>query len=430
MKIPGKTFYGWWVVLAAGIGLLLGFAPIFVFSFGVFAKFLAKDFRANRTQISLAFTLANLMIAVSSPLTGRLVDRFGGRRVIVPSLAIFGLLLICFKFISTSLWQLYVLFLSLGFIGSATAIPYGKVVSNWFDKKRGLALALTMIWIGVGAMIMPPITHHIMSLLGWRSTYALLGAIVLVVAVPTVAMFLKDSPEEMGLLPDGEVRATGRREAPSEVQGIPARVARTSSTFWIMASAFSLVGAGAHACVIHLVSMLTDRGITAQKAALASSALGIAFILGRVISGYFLDRIFAPRVAISFFIAVACGLALLSVGGAGAAAYVGASLIGFGLGSESDLMAYFTGRYFGLRFFGEISGYLFATFTLAGALGPLVMAVGFDRIGSYRAPLLFFLFCTIVATVSMMRIGPYRYGPSRQTDAIKVSAQGPDVGMA
>src|ERR1700694_2478102 len=165
MKTPGKIFYGWWVVLAAGIGLLLGFAPIFVFSFGVFAKFLAKDFHANRTQISLAFTLANLMIAVSSPLTGRLVDRFGGPRVIVPSLAIFGLLLISFKFISTSLWQLYVLFLSLGFIGSATAIPYGKVVSNWFDKKRGLALALTMIWIGVGAMIMPPITHHIISLL-------------------------------------------------------------------------------------------------------------------------------------------------------------------------------------------------------------------------------------------------------------------------
>src|SRR5258708_27527525 len=129
-----KFFYGWWVVLTAAIGLLLGYAPIFVFSFGVFVKSLVKEFHSSRTQISLAFTLANVMFSVSSPLAGRLVDRFGARRVILPASLTFSFLLICFKFISTSLWQLYVIFLALGFISGFVQWPYLKVVSTWFDR--------------------------------------------------------------------------------------------------------------------------------------------------------------------------------------------------------------------------------------------------------------------------------------------------------
>jgi MFS family permease len=178
-----------------------------------------------------------------------------------------------------------------------------------------------------------------------------------------------------------------------------------------MVCGFSLVGASVHACVIHLVSMLTDRGVSAENAALASSALGIALLLGRVGAGYILDRVFAPYVAIFFFSGVACGLFLLWLGAGGAAAFVGASLVGLGMGAEGDLIAYLTGRYFGLRSFGEIYGYLFSAFTLSGALGSLLMAIGFDRAGSYRLPLAFFLIATITAAVLMTRLGQYRYRP-------------------
>jgi len=411
---PRKIFYGWWIVLTAACGLLLGYAPIFVFSFGVFIKSLVKDFHSNRTQISLAFTLANVMGSVGSPLAGRWVDRFGARRVILPSIAILGSLLICFEFFSTSIWQLYVLFLFLGFVGSGPSpVPYCKVVSKWFDRKRGLALGLTMLGIGAGAIVMPSIAQHLITRFGWRLTYAILGFVVMILSMSIVGLFLRNSPEEMGLLPDGAVDSQKPFEKPIADDGVSWRAARSSSPFWLMASAFSLVGAGAHACVIHLVSMLTDRGFSSEKAALASSALGIAFVFGRVISGYLLDRFFGPYVAVAFFVGIACGLALLYVGGGGGAASLGASLVGLGMGAEGDVMPYLTSRYFGLRFFGEIYGYTFATFTLAGALGPLLMAVGFDRAGSYRAPLLFFLIATLVAIVLMMRIGPYRYHPSR-----------------
>src|SRR5207302_2591531 len=89
-------------------------------------------------------------------------------------------------------------------------------------------------------------------------------------------------------------------------------------------------------------------------------------------------HIFAD-VAIFFFSGVACGLSLLWVGAGGAAAFLGASLVGLGMGAEGELIAYLTSRYFGLRSFGEIYGYLFSALTLSGALGSLLMAMGFDR---------------------------------------------------
>jgi MFS family permease len=408
---PKKIFYGWRVVLTAAIGLLMGYAPIVVFSFGVFVKSLVKEFHSNRTQISLAFTLANVMFSVSSPLAGRLVDRFGARRVILPASLTFSFLLISFKFISTSLWQLYVIFLALGFISGFVQGPYLKVVSNWFDRRRGLALGLTMTGVAIGAMVMPPIAQRLMSVLGWRSAYATLSVLGLVVAIPTTALFLKDSPKEIGLLPDGGVNFLAQSEEHPEKQGLTWSAARSSSTFWLMLCGFSLVSASIHACVIHLVSMLTDRGVSAEQAALASSALGVALLLGRLSSGYVMDRVFAPYIAIVFFGSVACGLSMLWVGAGGAATFVGASLVGLGQGAEADLIAYLTSRYFGLRSFGEIHGYLLSAFTFSGALGPLLMAVGFGHAGSYRLPLVFFLIATITGVVLMTRLGQYRFGP-------------------
>src|ERR1700677_3126175 len=408
-----RIFYGWVIVFTAGIGLLLGYAPVFVYSFSVFIRSLAQDFHSSRTSISFAFTLANLMQSAGAPLIGRMVDRVGARKVVVPLTVIFGLILISFKYFSTSLWHLYAFFIVMGLIGTGTApVPYGIVVSRWFDKRRGLALGLMMMGLSLGAILMPPIAQRLILLFGWRTAYAVVGFVVLAISVPVVAIFLKDSPQKMGLRPDGVRDLNTGSEDRGNEPGLSCSVARRQPAFWFLASAFFLVGASVHACVIHLVPMLTDHGISVERAAFASSLLGVALLIGRVFSGYFLDRFFGPHVAILLFSGVAVGIVLLWAGTGGSLPLLAAFLVGLGMGAEADIIAYLTSRYFGLRSFGEIYGYLFATFTLAGALGPVLMGVGFDHLGSYRAPLLFFLAATLVATALLTRLGPYIYQPT------------------
>jgi MFS family permease len=157
--------------------------------------------------------------------------------------------------------------------------------------------------------------------------------------------------------------------------------------------------------------MLGDRGITAQTAALGSSVVGAAVLIGRVGSGYLLDRIFGPRLAVIFFAGAALGIGLLLLG-TQPAAVAGAFLVGLGLGAEVDVIAFLTGRYFGLRAFGKVYSSAFAAFALAAALGPLIMGAGFDRTGSYRGPLVAFFAANLLAAFLMSRLGPYRYLPT------------------
>ncbi len=407
-----KFFYGWWIVVVAGIGLGLGYAPIIVFSFSVFIKPLTQELHSNRASISLAFTLANLMTSISSPLVGRLADRFGARKVILIGSTIFALLLISAPLLSDKLWSFYVFYGLLGFVGSAPApIPYVKIISRWFDRRRGLALGFTMVGVGSGAILMPALAHRLIVMLGWRSTYMVIGLLVLVVSVPIVALFLKESPEEMGMLPDGAINSQTAAEKQKSEEGMAWRDVRRCPTFWLLVGAILLLGASVHGCVLHLVPLLSDRGVSPQRVALAISVLGSALMISRVLSGYLLDRFFAPRVAMYIFGATACGIALLQTAAGTRLVFLAAFLIGLGMGSEADIIAYLTSRYFGLRAFGEIYGYAFASYTLAGALGPWLMGLGFDRSGSYGSILVGFMLATLVAAALMTRLGPYRFRP-------------------
>jgi predicted MFS family arabinose efflux permease len=407
-----KFFYGWWIVVVAGIGLCLGYAPIIVYSFSVFIKPLTQELHSNRASISFAFTLANLMTSISSPLVGRLADRFGARRVILIASTIFSLLLISAPLLPGRLQTLYIFCGLLGFVGSAPApIPYVKVISRWFDRRRGLALGLTMVGIGSGAILMPALAQRLIGTLGWRSTYMVIGLLVLVVSVPIVAFFLKESPEKMGLLPDGAITARPAAERQNREDGMRWLDVRRSPAFWLIVGAVLLVGVSVHGCVLHLAPLLSDQGVSPQRVAVAFSFLGSALMIGRVLSGYLLDRFFAPRVAMCIFFAVACGIVLLRTSAGTRLIFLAVSLIGLGMGAEADVIAYLISRYFGLRAFGEVYGYVFGSYTLAGALGPWLMGLGFDRSGSYGSILVGFLLATLLAAVLIARLGPYRFRP-------------------
>jgi MFS family permease len=310
-------------------------------------------------------------------------------------------------FLTASLLQFFVVYIYLGLVGGGSAaVPYSSVISHWFDRKRGLALGLAMVGVGLSTFIMPSLSHTLIGAFGWRSAYVLLGLAVMVVTIP-VGFFLKERPEMMGLSPDGgDVAAKGMGNSSKE--GMNGREALRDSTFWLLFGAVFLVAMSVIGCLIHLVPMLTDRGISAQSAAFATSLLGGAVIPGRVGSGYLLDRVHASYVAACFFSAAAVGILILLSGMSGFTVFVAAALVGLGMGAEGELIAYLVGRYFGLLSFSEVYGYALISFTLGGIVGPLVMGIVFDATGSYRFALGLFLLATIAGTGLMTRLGPYR----------------------
>jgi predicted MFS family arabinose efflux permease len=409
-----RLFYGWWVVLTSALGLFLGPIPIVVFSFGIFLKQLAQEFHSGRGKVSLALTFTTTILALGLPFAGRLIDRFGARRVILPSTLMVGLILLSAYFCSGKIWQLYVLYLAVGIAGCGVGpVPYCTVIAHWFDKYRGLALGLMMLGLGAGAMIMPSAAQYLIARVGWRLTFCIVGAATLLIAAPVIAIFLKDRPEPMGLLPDGATRAVAGVGAGD--WGLGARgglgwhEARHAPTFWLLFFAFILVSASVQGCFTHIAAILADRGTSAQAAALATSLFGGGLLVGRTGLSYLLDRFFAPRVAAVIFACAAAGIALLQTAGSQELAFAATFFIGLGLGAEVDIMAYLTSRYFGLRAFGTIYGVIFAGFGMAAGLGTYLMGSAFDATGSYTFTLVLFCVATLLGAALMLGLGPYRY---------------------
>jgi MFS family permease len=419
MTTSRGLFYGWRIVLASAVAILFGSVPIVVYSFGVFLKPLAADFHAGRAAISFAFTLHNIAVAAATPLVGWLTDRFGARKIILPCTLVMAIVLLSNSFSSSRMWQLYTLFAIIGlFEAGAGPVPYSKVISRWFDRKRGLALALTVSGFALGALVMPSFARYLIAIGGWRFAYATIGATSLLISLPLVACFVRERPEALNLLPDGAAAQMARPFYEGVDIGMNRREALRSSTFWLILASVFLVSGAIHACFTHLPAILTDHGSTAQTAAFASSVLGAGVLMGRTCSGVLIDRFFAPYVAAITYAGAGAAIGLLRIAESVDLALAAALLVGFALGTESDIVAYLVSRYFGIHSFGAIYGVIFSGFVLAGAFGTFIMGVAFDARHSYALPLALFSLAAILGAALMTCLGPYRYKPGAMSEGI------------
>jgi len=393
-----EIYPGWWVVAVSAAGLSVSAGTVVVYTFAVFLKPLTHDFHWSRSQVSLAVSLLNLMVCLGSPAAGRLVDRFGGRVIILPSIALLGLTLAALYFLTPHLWHLYLLYSIAGLVGlGATSLTYSRVVAGWFDQQRGFALGVTSSGIGLGSFIMPSLAQAVIGATDWRHAYLILGLIVLAVPLPLVALFLRDAP-------------LSRKPASHEIVPDKAGALRTR-VFWQMVIQFFVISACVNGVMAHLSALLTDLGVTLQGAAFAISLFGAAAFVGRVATGYLVDRFFAPYVMVTLFTGAALALVLLAGGASGMTASLAAILMGFGVGAEADVMPYLVSRYFGLRALGELFGYIFSAYTLGVAVGPVLMGAGFDSTGSYRTPLAILAIALIAATAATLTLPRYKKGP-------------------
>jgi cyanate permease len=272
-----------------------------------------------------------------------------------------------------------------------------------------------MMGIGIGSIVVPILAQRLITIFGWRTVFAIFGGAVLLLPLPIIAALLQNDPGQRGLQPDGDEKNRVSPLQSRDKQGLTWHEIWHSPTFWTLICIFSLAGASVHGAVLHMSAIFTDRGVTAERAAIATSLVGIAVMAGRLGSGYLLDRLFAPRVAILFYGATAVGIAILCAGTSGPLALVASFLVGLGMGAEVESMAYMITRYFGLAAFGTAYGHAFGAFMLSGAAGVFLMGAGYDRFHSYTVPLAVLGGAMVLAVVLLSRLGPYRYGVEAET---------------
>jgi predicted MFS family arabinose efflux permease len=386
---------GWRVALAASGCVFVSFASLLVYTFSVFLKPLTAEFGWSRESASIAFGIAAMTVAVCSPPLGYLLDRYPARRIVLPCITVFGCAFASLALMTRHLWHLYAVFFVLGIVGNGTAqLAYTRAITTWFRDRRGAAFAVLMAGGTIGAIILPPVAQALIDAAGWRAAAAILGAMVLAIGWP-LGLCVKERSGEI-------VMQQGAASGATVAEGLRSRI------FWIVVVVLFCSSISQNGAITQLSAMLTDRGVSPGGAAFAASAMGGSALIGRLLTGWLLDRIFAPRVAMLLLLVAALGALLLSGARSMLVGALASSLIGLGMGGEADITPYLLAKYFGLRSFSSLYGLTWTAYAIAGAIGPVIMGKAFDATGSYQA-LLMQLAAVTAGGAGLMLLLP-RYG--------------------
>jgi MFS family permease len=402
----------WWIVVGSTIALIVGNGPVSLFSSGVFLKPVSSEFGWDRGTMTGAYGLSTLFAAVCVPIVGIMIDRWGIKRVMLPVITLYGLSIAALSLTTGSAVTFAILYALMGIAGAGQGpLPYVKSISAWFDARRGLALGIAMAGVGVGVFIVPQIVRFMIQEYGWRTAYVGLGALMFLVAFPSMALLVRE-PEE------GFARRRLRLSQAADVvlPGLRVREVLTGSRFWLLGLSVLCVSTVVNGIGVHIVPLLTDRGLSPAAATSMLGAFGLGTLAGRLLSGYLVDRFFAPYIAVAFFLLGAAGIGLIASGAGGLAPMCGIVFLGIAAGTEIDMIGFLTSRYFGLRHFGELYGYLFAIFSAGAALGPYVLGVCFDRFHSYNNALFGYVGLLILASAMITALGAYVF-PIEKTEA-------------
>jgi len=401
MSRPKFLVSPWSVVIGCLLALATSAGAVIVFALSLFIAPLANEFQWSRTTISLGFAAMTLTLAVAAPFAGRVFDRFGVRRTLLVVIPLFALSVASFSLLSNSVPAFVLMFGVAGVLGAfQSPIPYVKVVSEWFDNRRGLALGIMMTGIGLGGAILTQTARILIERDGWRTAFMGLGAVIFLLGFTAVLLLVRE--------PEGSRTASGRKASTQHLPGATVSEALRDHRFWFTLLFVFCLGMTVNGIAANATPLLISKGISASTAGSMLAVLALSSLLGRLITGFLLDRLFAPTVAAGICVLALLGMALLWTGGT-APALLGLFCVGFALGAETDAMSYMMSRYFGLRSFGELVGYMFGAFSLAPAISMPFMGLSFDATQSYGTALAGFAAGVVVAIIAVLRLGPYTY---------------------
>ena len=417
-------------------------------TFSVFLLPISEDLGISRTSVSSAYAFATLVAAFGLPHVGRMIDRHGVRKVLTVVGAALGTAGVAFGAVSGFV-LLTLGFGALRFFGQGSLmLCAGNLVSQWFDRRRGLALSLTMLGFSVSVAVHPPLAQWLSEALGWRMAWVVLGVVTWAMLLPPVLLLVFDRPEVLGLRPDGKAaeaagnasprpgaaregsvtaeaagdasprpgtaredsataeavsRASPRpANAPDDpVTGLSLAEARRTGAFWIILASNSSFAALVTALFFHQVSVFEAQGLDAALAASVFSICAVVMVITTPLVGMLLDRFPTKPLYASAMLSVSVALVAMSLVRDLPSAIVFSVLFGV---ANAAMHAHFTfvwPRFFGRRHLGSIQGVAQMGGVIGASIGPIPLGLGYDYLGGYGETLVALAAIPVICAVAV-----------------------------
>ena len=410
-----RLFYGWYIV---GAAFLANISCAFFLSstLSVFLKPVTTDLGVSRGVFSLLRSGEHLLYALMAPWVGAKLDQIGPRRMMVIGsvLSAVGFLLLGQV---SHFWQFASTRATLMAVGHALVCYFvvNVTVARWFVRMRGRAVAIAHLGHGIAKVCISAVVGWLLTFIAWRQVWTLFGVLVVVLAVIPVAMFMRRSPEDMGLHPDGDTprgdggghgqgpAAAARNEPEPDVHWTRQDARRTSS-FWLIILAFGMVDVGITGLNLHVVSYVSDLGYGGFPAALTMTVIAGTQAASGLLWGFVGERVSVRKVISFLFLVEAAGLYVAANAQDLSTIYLGFFFYGLGLGGAQVLEEVMWANYFGRVSLGTVRGAALQIVLLCGVCGPPFFGFMFDYTGSYRVSLYLFMTMLLISSALTLTI--------------------------
>lgn len=378
--VSPNYFYGWIIVAVANLGIFSS-GPGQSHTFSVFVGPIGKDLDLSSTSIASAYGLATLIAAFMLPYMGKLIDKYGARKTLIIVSIILGFSCVFFGAASNFL-MLTVGFGFLRFFGQGSLmLGCANLVSQWFDKKRGFAMSLMALGFGISMAIHPPLSQFLIDEYGWKFAWVFLGVSTWIIMVPTLYILAWNTPESVGLLPDGNKRAESINDKNEPIEGLDLTQALKEKSFYILSAMWFGMAMLVTTLHFYQVTILTSQGISTDFAANLFTVSAIAMVLFMPVVGKLFDNI-PTNFVLTIGLIINC-ISLLSITYANNEYYAFFYAIFFGINNaiSMTMFGYIWPRYFGRKHLGSIQGTGQMIGVIGASLGPLPVGFAIDYIG-------------------------------------------------
>ncbi len=427
-RLIGKRFFYGWIIVLITFSTAMTTAGISGYGLSFFIVPMSEELGISRTQFS-AIAVFRLALLPLLPFLGLLVDRKHGPRLLITVGSILSGLVLMSTSLVQELWHFYLLYgvifgLAMFSMGGQLVGP--AVISKWFIRKRGRAMAIGTMGISTGGFIIAPMAGWFVGEFGWRTAWVLLGIFLMLAITPMAALFMRRQPEDIGLLPDGDAPVgdgAGTDRAGSTEYPWTVREAFRTRALWIMMGVQSLGSMGLMPVIFHQVAYIQDKSFSLATATAVAATVAFFAIVAKPIWGLVTERIHVRWVIPMCVIPAGLSLFALIIAQDLTMLYVYAVFHGLTMGGWPTIANVAWASYFGRQHQGAIRGFVTPIGNMTGAASPVLGGFMWDRYGTYDLAFVVFGMAWIMAGILMLWAAP----PS---PPVKADAEGQQMASA